>query len=101
MDAAIPDWLVAGARCVWTPYCQMKGAPAPLPVARTHGVRIVLEDGRELVDGIASWWTACHGYNQRRTTRTCFASRRNTFRLSSGAASVVTGTGLNGRIAWK
>ena len=36
---------------------------APLPVARTHGSRIVLEDGRELVDGLASWWTACHGYN--------------------------------------
>ena len=34
-----------------------------LPVARTDGSRIVLEDGRELIDGIASWWTACHGYN--------------------------------------
>jgi adenosylmethionine-8-amino-7-oxononanoate aminotransferase len=34
-----------------------------LPVARTHGSRIVLADGRELIDGLASWWTACHGYN--------------------------------------
>jgi adenosylmethionine-8-amino-7-oxononanoate aminotransferase len=34
-----------------------------LPVVRTHGSRIVLADGRELIDGIASWWTACHGYN--------------------------------------
>jgi len=41
----------------------MKTAPPPLAVARTEGVRLVLEDGRELVDGIASWWTACHGYN--------------------------------------
>jgi adenosylmethionine-8-amino-7-oxononanoate aminotransferase len=41
----------------------MKGAPPPLPVARTQGAKIILEDGRELVDGIASWWTACHGYN--------------------------------------
>jgi adenosylmethionine-8-amino-7-oxononanoate aminotransferase len=32
-------------------------------VARTDGSRIVLADGRELIDGIASWWTACHGYN--------------------------------------
>jgi adenosylmethionine-8-amino-7-oxononanoate aminotransferase len=24
---------------------------------------MVLADGRELVDGVASWWTACHGYN--------------------------------------
>ncbi|MDO8323678.1 MAG: adenosylmethionine--8-amino-7-oxononanoate transaminase [Phenylobacterium sp.] len=56
-------WLTDGAPHVWRPYCQMKTAPAPLAVARTHGARIVLEDGRELVDGIASWWTACHGYN--------------------------------------
>ena len=41
----------------------MKTAPPPLAVARTEGARIVLDDGRELVDGIASWWTACHGYN--------------------------------------
>lgn len=41
----------------------MKTAPPPLAVARTEGARIVLEDGRELIDGIASWWTACHGYN--------------------------------------
>jgi adenosylmethionine-8-amino-7-oxononanoate aminotransferase len=41
----------------------MKTARAPLPVARTDGSRIVLADGRELIDGIASWWTACHGYN--------------------------------------
>lgn len=58
-----PDWLAEGAKHVWRPYCQMKTAPAPLPVVRTHGSRIVLEDGRELVDGIASWWTAVHGYN--------------------------------------
>jgi adenosylmethionine-8-amino-7-oxononanoate aminotransferase len=59
----VPDWLADGAKNVWRPYCPMKGATLPLRVARTHGVRIVLEDGRELIDGIASWWTACHGYN--------------------------------------
>ncbi len=48
---------------IWTPYSQMKTAALPLPVARTEGVRIILADGRELIDGIASWWTACHGYN--------------------------------------
>jgi adenosylmethionine-8-amino-7-oxononanoate aminotransferase len=58
-----PAWFTAGAPHVWRPYCQMKTAPPPLPVARTEGARIILEDGRTLVDGIASWWTACHGYN--------------------------------------
>ena len=48
---------------LWRPYTQMHTADPPLPVVRTHGSRIVLADGRELIDGIASWWTACHGYN--------------------------------------
>jgi adenosylmethionine-8-amino-7-oxononanoate aminotransferase len=41
----------------------MQGAAPPLHVSHTDGVRIVLDDGRVLIDGIASWWTACHGYN--------------------------------------
>ncbi|MEJ1974984.1 MAG: adenosylmethionine--8-amino-7-oxononanoate transaminase [Acetobacteraceae bacterium] len=61
--SSAPDWFAAGFRHVWSPYAQMKTTPPPLPVARTYGSRIVLADGRELVDGIASWWTACHGYN--------------------------------------
>jgi len=48
---------------LWLPYTQMKTAAAPLAVASTHGSRIRLADGRELIDGNASWWTACHGYN--------------------------------------
>jgi adenosylmethionine-8-amino-7-oxononanoate aminotransferase len=58
-----PAWYEAGLTHVWRPYAQMKTARAALPVVRTQGCRIVLADGRELVDGIASWWTACHGYN--------------------------------------
>jgi adenosylmethionine---8-amino-7-oxononanoate aminotransferase len=58
-----PDWLDSGLAHVWLPYAQMKTASPPLPVARTEGCRIVLANGRELIDGIASWWTACHGYN--------------------------------------
>jgi adenosylmethionine---8-amino-7-oxononanoate aminotransferase len=58
-----PAWYEAGLAHVWLPYAQMKTLRAPLPVVRTQGSRIVLADGRELIDGIASWWTACHGYN--------------------------------------
>jgi adenosylmethionine-8-amino-7-oxononanoate aminotransferase len=58
-----PDWLKAGLDHVWLPYAQMKTARPPLPVVRTEGCRVMLADGRELIDGIASWWTACHGYN--------------------------------------
>jgi adenosylmethionine-8-amino-7-oxononanoate aminotransferase len=56
-------WYEAGLEHIWLPYTQMKLARPPLAVARTEGCRIVLADGRELIDGIASWWTACHGYN--------------------------------------
>ncbi len=48
---------------IWLPYAQMKTMTPPLVVAGTAGSRIVLADGRSLIDGIASWWTACHGYN--------------------------------------
>jgi adenosylmethionine-8-amino-7-oxononanoate aminotransferase len=53
----------AGLEHLWLPYAQMKTAPLALAVKATRGCRIVLADGRELIDGIASWWTACHGYN--------------------------------------
>lgn len=58
-----PAWYRAGAPHVWLPYTQMKTAMPALAVARTEGSRLVLADGRELIDGIASWWTSCHGYN--------------------------------------
>jgi adenosylmethionine-8-amino-7-oxononanoate aminotransferase len=58
-----PSWLTDGWPHIWLPYTQMQGADLPLATAATRGCRIILEDGRELIDGIASWWTACHGYN--------------------------------------
>lgn len=48
---------------IWLPYTQMQTAPAPLTVASSRGCRLILADGRELIDGISSWWTACHGYS--------------------------------------
>ncbi|MEM6959091.1 MAG: adenosylmethionine--8-amino-7-oxononanoate transaminase [Myxococcota bacterium] len=57
-----PPWYEAGLPHIWLPYTQMKTTPAPLPVRSASGSRITLSNGRELIDGIASWWTACHGY---------------------------------------
>jgi adenosylmethionine-8-amino-7-oxononanoate aminotransferase len=48
---------------LWRPYTQMQTASAPLEAVRTDGAHIHLADGRVLLDGVASWWTACHGYN--------------------------------------
>src|SRR5690349_9922746 len=57
------DWLQQGQPHIWLPYAQMKTAAPPLAVVRSHGSRLELADGRTLIDGVASWWTACHGYN--------------------------------------
>lgn len=57
------EWQEAWREHIWLPYSQMKTDLPPLPVVATEGTRIRLADGREFVDGIASWWTACHGYN--------------------------------------
>src|SRR5437773_12045631 len=63
MEGKLPAWYEPGLRHVWLPYVQMKTMREPLAVVRTEGSHIVLNDGRELIDGIASWWTSCHGYN--------------------------------------
>jgi adenosylmethionine-8-amino-7-oxononanoate aminotransferase len=60
---ATAHWLRDAKMHLWLPYTQMQTAPEPLAVVATEGVRIQLADGRQLIDGIASWWTACHGYN--------------------------------------
>lgn len=51
---------------IWHPYSSMT---APIPayqVDRAEGCRLILADGRELVDGMSSWWCAIHGYNHPR-----------------------------------
>ncbi|QEG00031.1 Adenosylmethionine-8-amino-7-oxononanoate aminotransferase [Stieleria maiorica] len=58
-----PAWQQRGYEHLWMPYCQMKTSPMPLAVERTEGVYLHLSDGRRLIDGLASWWSACHGYN--------------------------------------
>ena len=49
-------------RHVWHPYGPMPAAQPVLPVASAEGVRLTLDDGRELIDGMSSWWSAVHGY---------------------------------------
>jgi len=58
-----PAWLADGLDHIWLPYVQMKTGARPMAARSTRGVRITLADGRELIDGVASWWTAVHGYN--------------------------------------
>jgi len=54
--------LLADRAHVWHPYGPMPGQVEPLLVASAAGVRLTLADGRQLVDGMSSWWAAIHGY---------------------------------------
>jgi adenosylmethionine---8-amino-7-oxononanoate aminotransferase len=57
------DWIAYDKAHVWHPYSAI-GADLPLfPVVSANGVRLRLADGRELIDGMSSWWCAIHGYN--------------------------------------
>lgn len=48
---------------VWHPYAKLPGTAPVYRVAGAQGVRIRLDDDRELIDGTSSWWSAVHGYN--------------------------------------
>jgi adenosylmethionine-8-amino-7-oxononanoate aminotransferase len=59
------DWdalLALDRERVWHPYGALPAALPSLPVVSAQGVRLQLADGRELIDGMASWWCAIHGY---------------------------------------
>jgi adenosylmethionine-8-amino-7-oxononanoate aminotransferase len=47
---------------IWHPYSPMPATTPVHPVVSASGVRLTLADGRELVDGMSSWWAAIHGY---------------------------------------
>ena len=63
IDLAQSELLKKDQQFVWHPYSSLS---APIPayeVVSAKGVHLKLADGRELIDGMASWWCAIHGYN--------------------------------------
>lgn len=57
------DYINLGASKIWLPYTQMHNHLPQIEVERTRGSKIYLKNKQYLIDGISSWWSACHGYN--------------------------------------
>lgn len=58
-----PEQLQFDREHIWHPYSSMINPPPMVPVVSAEGTRLRLNDGRELIDGMSSWWSAIHGYN--------------------------------------
>jgi adenosylmethionine-8-amino-7-oxononanoate aminotransferase len=63
------DWIARDRELVWHPYSAIGANLPTFPVVGAEGVRLRLADGRELIDGMASWWCAIHGYNHPQMNR--------------------------------
>lgn len=50
------------AEFVWHPYSSLSEPQPTYHVTGAKGARLYLDDGRELIDGVSSWWACCHGY---------------------------------------
>lgn len=57
------NWTDIDKQHIWHPYSSINSDLPVFPVESAQGVMIKLADGRELVDGMSSWWCAIHGYN--------------------------------------
>ncbi|MCP3869427.1 MAG: adenosylmethionine--8-amino-7-oxononanoate transaminase [Gammaproteobacteria bacterium] len=58
-----PEWILSDQKHLWHPYSAIDSGLPVFPVESASGVRIALTDGRKLIDGMSSWWSAIHGYN--------------------------------------
>ena len=63
-DKELKDLLQIDNDSIWHPYTALSSDLPVYHVESAEGVRLKLSDGRELIDGMASWWSVIHGYNQ-------------------------------------
>ena len=59
-ESTLLDW---DSKYIWHPYSGIQSDIPAYPIRSAQGASIRLYDGRELIDGMSSWWSAIHGYN--------------------------------------
>lgn len=63
------NWIELDKQHVWHPYNSLPSRSNLLSVKSTDKTSIFLEDGKELIDGMSSWWSCIHGYNHPKLTK--------------------------------
>ncbi|HEK1035490.1 TPA: adenosylmethionine--8-amino-7-oxononanoate transaminase [Proteus mirabilis] len=58
-----PDDIAFDLRHIWHPYISMSNPLPAYPIVSAKGVELTLANGKQLIDGMSSWWAAIHGYN--------------------------------------
>jgi adenosylmethionine-8-amino-7-oxononanoate aminotransferase len=90
--------LAADRGCVWHPYSSLNADLPVFPVQSASGVRLRLVDGRELIDGMSSWWCAIHGYNHPRLNRAVHRQLRDMAHVMFGGLTHAPAVGLAQRL---
>ncbi|MBS3828357.1 adenosylmethionine--8-amino-7-oxononanoate transaminase [Proteus mirabilis] len=58
-----PDDIAFDLRHIWHPYTSMSNPLPAYPIVSAKGVELTLANGKQLIDGMSSWWATIHGYN--------------------------------------
>lgn len=56
------DWIKRDKQAIWHPFTPLKGMEDPLKIDKAEGVKLITEEGKEILDVISSWWVNIHGH---------------------------------------
>ena len=69
---------------IWHPYTSMTNPLQVYGVEKAEGVKIYLNNGHVLIDGMSSWWSAIHGYNHPEINRAIIEQSKKTNHIMFG-----------------
>jgi len=63
---------------VWHPFASLQDENPILPIVSAKGSKLILEDGREILDMVSSWWVNIHGHGNERLAKVLYNQVLNT-----------------------